>query len=147
MKKIINILAINFLLISSAFAETKEEKRAKYVLENTQNDYIQCYNFYKFGAEYIRNSNGDSDIIDGIEKSSDISLKLVYETGEIMGMTTEKMSSKVKTEMKNQLNQINNDFNKASLLLEKYGQLCKNLIEDKKQRISFWEKKAVKKFQ
>ena len=64
-----------------------------------------------------------------------------------MGMTTEKMSSKVKTEMKNQLNQINNDFNKASLLLEKYGQLCKNLIEDKKQRISFWEKKAVKKFQ
>ena len=147
MKKIIKILAINFLLVSSAFAETKEEKRAKYVLENMQNDYIQCYNFYKIGAEYIRNSKGDSDIVDGIEKSSDTSLKLVYETGEIMGMTTEEMSSKVKTEMKNQLNQINNDFNKAALLLEKYGQLCKNIIEDKKQRISFWEKKAVNKFQ
>ena len=147
MKKIIKILAINFLLVSSAFAETNEEKRAKYVLENMQNDYIQCYNFYKIGAEYIRNSKGDSDIVDGIEKSSDTSLKLVYETGEIMGMTTEEMSSKVKTEMKNQLNQINNDFNKAALLLEKYGQLCKNIIEDKKQRISFWEKKAVNKFQ
>jgi hypothetical protein len=147
MKKTLNILALSLLLVGSAFAKTKEEKRAKYVLENMQNDYIQCYNFYKIGAEYIRNSKGDSDIVDGIEKSSDTSLKLVYETGEIMGMTTEEMSSKVKTEMKNQLNQINNDFNKAALLLEKYGQLCKNIIEDKKQRISFWEKKAVNKFQ
>ena len=81
-----------------------------------------------------------------MEKSSDISLKFVHETGELMGMETKQMSSKVELEIKAQLNLIDNDFNKASILLEKYAKQCKNLIENKKQRISVWEKKATSKF-
>ena len=111
-----------------------------------QQDYITCYAFYKIGAEYVRKSKGKPSIIEGIEKSSDTSLKLVHETGEIMGITSAEMSSKVKTEMQNQLDLIDNDFNNASVLLEKYAQTCKNLIENKKERISFWEKKASNKF-
>ena len=94
---------------------------------------------------YNRKSNGNTEIIEGIEKSSDISLKLAHETGEIMGMTTEEMSSKVKSEMNKQLNLIDNNFSNASILLEKYAQTCKNLIENKKKRISFWEEQAKKK--
>ena len=61
-------------------------------------------------------------------------------------MTADKMSSKVESEIKNQLDLIDNNFNNASILLEKYAQTCKNLIENKKQRISFWEKQAANKF-
>ena len=63
-----------------------------------------------------------------------------------MEMSSDEMSKMVKSEMKKQLNQISNDFNNASILIEKYAQLCKNLTENKKQRISFWEKKAINKF-
>ena len=155
MKKFLKILALSFLISKPILAdssnefivvETKEEKRAKYVLSNMQNDYITCYSFYKIGAEYIRKSNGDSDIIKGVEKSSNTSLKLAHEMGEIVGMTNKEMSVKVESEVKNQLNQIDNDFNNSSVLLKKYAQPCKNLIESKKNRISFWEKKAVDKF-
>ena len=146
MKKILKLIILSLLLGNVAHAETKEEKRAKYVLSNMQNDYITCYSFYKIGAEYIRKSNGDSDIIKGVEKSSNTSLKLAHEMGEIMGMTNKEMSVKVESEVKNQLNQIDNDFNNSSVLLKKYAQPCKNLIESKKNRISFWEKKAVDKF-
>ena len=135
------------LISGVSLAETKEEKMAEYVLSNMQQDYISCYVFYKIGAEYIRKSNGEQKIIEGVEKSSDISLKLAHETGELMGMKTEQMSSNVELEMKNQLDLIDNDFNKASILLEKYAQQCKSVIENKKQRISFWEKKAKIKFQ
>ena len=31
-------------------------------------------------------------------------------------------------------------------LLKKYSKLCKNLIQDKKSRISYWEKEAKSKF-
>jgi len=31
-------------------------------------------------------------------------------------------------------------------ILEKYAQTCKDLIENKKQKIYFWEKKAINKF-
>jgi len=154
MKKILLLIILPLLLNASVYAEnknglvlekTKEEKRAKFVLLNMQQDYIACYSFYKIGAEYVRKSNGDTVVINGIEKSSDTSLKLVHETGEIMGMSTEEMSSNVKAEMKNQLNTIDNNFNNASVLLEKYAQKCKNLIEDKKQSISFWEEQAKEK--
>ena len=155
MKKIILLIFLVLLFNNSIYADDKnelilkqsnEEKRAKFVLINMQKDYITCYSFYKIGAEYVRKSNGDNTIIDGIEKSSDTSLKLAYETGEIMGMTADKMSSKVESEIKNQLDLIDNNFNNASILLEKYAQTCKNLIENKKQRISFWEKQAANKF-
>ena len=146
LKKFLFTLFLGFLFCNKVFAETKEELRAKYVLSNMQQDYITCYSFYKIGAEYIKKSNGELNIIEGVEKSSDTSLKFAHETGELMGMTSEEMSSKVKNEMKKQLDQIDNDFNNASILLDKYALQCKNLIENKKKRISFWENKAIDKF-
>ena len=141
MKNILKIFTLSLLLASSAFAETKEQKRAKYILLNMQQDYITCYSFYKIGAEYVKKSNGEASIIEGIEKSSDNSLRFAHETGEMMGMATDEMSGKVKSEVKNQLDLVGNDFKNAAALLEKYAQTCKNLIENKKKRISFWEKK------
>ena len=145
MRRILKIIILSLLLANVAHAETKEEKRAKYVLLNMQQDYIACYSFYKIGSEYVKKSNGDKNTIDGIEKSSDLSLKLAHDTGELMGMTIEEMSLKVESEMNKQLNLIDNNFSNASILLEKYAQNCKNLIENKKKRISFWEKKAKEK--
>ena len=136
---------MSLLFANVTHAETKEEKRAKYVLQNMQQDYISCYSFYKIGSEYVKKSNGDKSTIDGIEKSSDVSLKLAHDTGEIMGMTTEQMSLKVESKINKQLNLIDNNFSNASILLEKYSQNCKNLIENKKKRISFWEKRAKEK--
>jgi len=132
-----------------SFAEvikTQEEKRADYILTNMQQEYITCYIFYKIGAEAVRKSKGETDIVNGIEKSADNSLKFAFETGEILNMSTEVMSAKVKEEMKSQRNEMQNDYNNASVLLSKYGLMCKNLIQNKKQRIDFWEKKALNKF-
>ena len=143
MRKTLKIIILSLLLANVAYAETKEEKRAEYVLLNMQQDYITCYSFYKIGAEYVRKSNGDARVINGIEKSSDTSLKFAHETGELMGMTSEEMSSKVKNEMKKQLDQIDNDFNNASVLIEKYALVCKRLIEDKKKEFLFGKKKQI----
>tara|TARA_E500000331_G_scaffold126042_1_gene123700 strand:+ start:372 stop:818 length:447 start_codon:yes stop_codon:yes gene_type:complete len=145
-KKIITFLFLSLLICCKSYAKTNEELRAEYVLSNMQQDYITCYCFYKIGAEYIKKSDGEPNIIEGVEKSADTSLKLAHETGEIMGMATEEMSLKVKLEMKKNLDLIDNDFNNASILLKKYAQNCKKLIENKKERISFWEEKAANKF-
>jgi hypothetical protein len=156
MKKILQILFFSLFVTNISNSETDnkkiteksmEEKRAQFILLNMQQDYITCYSFYKIGAEYVKKSNGDNSIIQEIEKSANTSLKLAHETGEIMDMTTNNMSKKVKSEIKNQLKLIDNNFNNASILLEKYAKQCKKIIEDKKQRISFWEKKTKNKFQ
>ena len=37
-----------------AIEKTKEEKVAKFVLENMQKDYISCYSFYKIATESFK---------------------------------------------------------------------------------------------
>ena len=56
------------------------------------------------------------------------------------------MKEQVKSEMKSQINEIDNDYSNVSILLKKYSSLCKKLIENKKQRIDYWEKKAATQF-
>jgi len=155
MKKILSLLTLFSLISNLCFAENKNElvtteskveEEARYILENMHQDYITCYSFYKIGSEYIKKTNGDPAIIKGVEDSYDTSLKLVHETGEMISMTNHEMSSKIKSEIKNQLNLIDNNFNNSSILLKKYARVCKNLIEDKAQRIFFWEKQALEKF-
>tara|TARA_B110000438_G_scaffold279558_1_gene304081 strand:+ start:172 stop:642 length:471 start_codon:yes stop_codon:yes gene_type:complete len=126
--------------------KTKEELKAEYVLTNMQNDYTTCYVFYKIGYELVNKTNGDLDVAKGIEKSSDTALKMAYETGELMGLKTEDMSTKVNLEIKKQLEIIGKDFSNSTKLLDTYSVLCKNLIENRKERISFWEKLSVEKF-
>ena len=149
MKKIFLSSFIILIFCNLSFAEkveTKVEKRANYVLTNMQQDYTTCYIFYKIGSEAIRKSDGETDIVKGIEKTTDISLKLAYETGELLGMKAESMKARMKMEMKSQSNKIENNFANISILFKKHGAVCKNLIQDKKQRISHWEKKAEEKF-
>jgi hypothetical protein len=155
MKNLNLFILVFFIFVETSLAETSkeislektnEELRAEHVLTNMQNDYTICYVFYKIGYELVTKANGDLDIARGIEKSSDTSLKMAYETGELMGLKTEDMSTKVNEEVKKQLKIIGKDFSNSSKLLDKYSVLCKNLIENRKERISFWEKLAIEKF-
>tara|TARA_B110000263_G_C14956953_1_gene350709 strand:+ start:116 stop:589 length:474 start_codon:yes stop_codon:yes gene_type:complete len=128
------------------YAKTNEELRAEYVLTNMQQDYTICYVFYKIGEEGIKKTGKNTDIAKGIEKSADSSLKSAFETGELLEMTIEEMKKKVNSQIKIQSKEIENDYSNSSLLLNKYGNMCKNLIQNQKQRIMFWEKKALIKF-
>ena len=155
MKKLYLYLLIFFLMFSNSFAETKKKSNiiktnegliAEYVLKNMQQDYTTCYVFYKIGAQSVIKSNENSNLVEGIEASSNTSLKLAFETGELVNMTIEKMKKKVNLEIKKQLIIIKNDDSNYSILLNKYAKLCKNIIEGKKKRIAYWEKQAENKF-
>ena len=155
MKKIFISLVLIILSFQASFAENENgyisnesvvEKRANYVLTNMQQDYTTCYIFYKIGADAIRKSEGETDVVQGMEQTAETSLKFAFDTGELLGMKVEAMSARVKLEMELQGNEIEKNYANISILLEKYGKVCKNLIKNKTQRIDFWEKKAAIKF-
>jgi len=141
MKKLIYII-IFFPLILSAVEKTKEEKVAKYVLENMQKDYTSCYSFYKIAVESFKKTNAEKSIIDGLDKSADVTLKFAYDLGEVLNYKPKIMTENNKKEI-NKLSIIaKKDFNR---LAKKYGMLCKKLVENQKQRIDFWENEGNKK--
>ena len=142
MNKILLITFI-FLLQNVLFAEetAKEKKIAKYIMENIQKDYLDCYSFYKVAAVSFKKAGKEKNIIESLEKSADVSLKYNYDLGEIMGLNPEVMAEMTKDKVNNFVELANKDF---SSLAQKYGLVCKNLVENPKERTNYWEKKGSK---
>ena len=132
---ILLILPSNLLSVE----KTKEEKVAKYIIENIQKDYVDCYSFYKVSAASFKKAGKEKTIINGLEKSADITLKFNYDLGEVLGLSPETMAKITKNKVKKFTNIAKQDF---SSLAKKYGLVCKNLVENQKQRIDYWEKKG-----
>ena len=139
------LITLLLLIPSTLLAKEniKEKKIAKYVMENIQKDYLNCYSFYKVAAESLKKAGKQKEIISGLEKSADISLKYNYDLGEIMGLNPEVMSQMTKDNVDKFIQLAKKDF---SLLAKDYGMMCKNLVENPEQRTNFWEEKGKKKF-
>ena len=143
MKKILLIIFVAISFPLNANDQANEGKVAKYVMENIQKDYVNCYSFYKVAAQSFKDAGKDKSIIDSLENSADVSLKYNYDLGEIMGLNPEVMSQMTKDNVDKFIKLAKKDF---SLLAKDYGMMCKNLVENPEQRTNFWEKKGKKKF-
>ena len=142
MKKIIYILFLtSFFTSATALEKTKEEKVAKYIIENIQKDYVSCYSFYKVSAETFKKVGKEKYIIEGLEKSADITLKFNFDLGEVLALNPKTMTLTNKKKVKKFTEIAKNDF---PSLAKKYGLMCKELVENQKQRISYWEDEGNK---
>ncbi len=143
MKKLLVLIITSMPFSVLADESVKEKRIAKYVMENIQKDYVNCYSFYKVAAESFKKSGKEKKIIDSLEESADVALKYNYDLGEIMGLNPEVMSQMTKDNVDIFVELAKKDF---SLLAKNYGMMCKNLVENPEQRTNFWEAKGKKKF-
>ena len=141
MKKILLIICIIIPYSLHANENVREKKVAKYVMENIQKDYTNCYSFYKVAAESFKKTGKNKEIIKNLENSADVSLKYNFDLGEIMGLNPEVMSQMTKDKVNKFVELANKDF---SSLANKYGLMCKNLVENPEQRTNHWENKGKK---
>ncbi len=141
MKKYFIIFIVFFPFILIADESLKDKRIAKYVMENIQKDYVNCYSFYKVAAESFKKAGKNKSLIDSLEKSADVALKYNYDLGEIMGFNSEVMAQMTKDKVNDFVKLANKDF---SSLAKKYGLECKNLVENPEQRTNYWEKKGKK---
>ena len=123
----------------NADENAKEKRVAKYVMENIQKDYVNCYSFYKVAAESFKTANKEKSLVENLENSADVALKYYFDLGEIMGLNPEVMAQITKDKVNNFVKLAKNDFNS---LAKEHGLVCKNLVENPEQRTNFWEKKA-----
>ena len=137
------IIFIITMLPFTIFADetVKEKKIAKYVMENIQKDYVDCYSFYKVAAESFKKAGKEKQVIASLEESADVALKYNYDLGEIMGLNPEVMAQMTKDKVNEFVKLANKNF---SSLAKKHGMVCKNLVENPEQRTNYWEKKGKK---
>jgi len=130
MKKYIYLIISIFYLTSVlAIEKTKEEKVAKFVLENIQKDYTSCYAFYRIAEESFRKSNAKKSVIRGLVKSADTTLKFVHDLGEVLELKPQLMTEKNRIEIKSEFyKQIISEFkfNKKNVIV--IGNLASDII-------------------
>ena len=142
MRKLIYFIILFYPSILPSIEKTKEEKVAKFVLENIQKDYTTCYGFYKIASESFKKANAKKSITKGLDESADITLKFSHDLGEVLNYKPKFMADNNKKEIKRLTAIAKKDFN---LITKKYGMMCKKLVENQKQRIDYWEEKGNKK--
>ena len=141
MKKVIIFIITMLPFTTFADEAVKEKKIAKYVMENIQKDYVDCYSFYKVAAESFKKAGKEKQVIASLEESADVALKYNYDLGEIMGLNPEVMAQMTKDKVNEFVKLANKNF---SSLAKKHGMVCKNLVENPEQRTNYWEKKGKK---
>lgn len=144
MKKL--LLLIYILFIGASFAETTEEKRSNYIYNNLSLEYTECQHYYLIASEALKTNKPDPNTIKNFLQSSKLSSELAFMYGQEAGMTVEAMLARTEILVKEMLKPLNNNYANISILLNKYGEKCKSMLETPEVRNQFWINKAYEKY-
>jgi len=137
MKKLLSIIFLSFFSMSA-----NADDQQTFVFNNLQGDFTTCYSYYLLSEEGFKKSGSANDeTIAGLNKSADLSLESVFMIGQQLGMNTDTMRNRVKTSFESMKKEMGEDYKNFSVVLDKYGIFCKDLIEKTDDRVIFWEDK------
>ena len=97
-------------------------------------------------SEAVKTNDPDSDVIKNFLQSSKLSSELAFMYGQEAGMTVEAMLARTKILVNEMLKPLNNNYANISILLNKYGEKCKSMIETPEVRNQYWINKANDKY-
>ena len=146
MKKILWILVLGLLWCNASFAETIPEKRKKYYHNNLSHDFISCQAFYFYAAEAVKTNDPSSKLINNFQESAEVAGQIGFVFGSQAGLSDAALSARFKLEVKNMGNQIDNNFANISILIYQYGDFCKEIMNDSRDRENYWKEKSKIKF-
>ena len=146
MKKLLWIVVLGFMSFNISFAETIEEKRSHYIYNNLSLEYTECQHYYLIVSEAVKTNGPDSNIIINSLQSSKLSSELAFMYGQEAGMTVEAMLARTKILVNEMLKPLNNNYANISILLNKYGEKCKSMLDTPEVRNQFWINKAYEKY-
>ena len=146
MKNLLGIITLGLLMISSAYAETVEEKRSHYIYNNLSSEYMECQHYYLIASEAMKTNDPDSKIIKNAVDSSKLAGELAFMYGDEAGMTVDGMLARTKLLVDDMLKSMDNNYANISVLLIEYGEKCKSMIETPEVRNQFWINKANEKY-
>jgi hypothetical protein len=127
-------LAILFMGEQYLFAEKdfNSEEIIKEVSNNISHEYCSCSAFYFILSRGLRRSGE----LKSASKYEEISLSAAMfaieasQEGRTQEMAEKVTKARLSLEMKSMMNEINNDYSNASILLDKYLLHCKEIMED-----------------
>ena len=139
------ILASVFLFIahmSVVSAQSKSDKAMAWINSNLIDEHASCYVFYMISEEGINRDNTKPKI--NQKKLTDSLINKMMILAENSSIKQETILAKIELSMKDLKNEMGNDFKNYSIILNKYGEFCKFLVERPEVRMKYWTDRAIK---
>ncbi len=132
MKIIYLFLLATVAVMGQAKSEGLED--IQYKVHNLIEEHIACYTYYKITEENLRRPENstprDIQLADNYEIGADGFLERAYLLANILNMKEETILAKVEMHVKDQMNEIDNDYINFSILLNKYAEDCQYLYDN-----------------
>lgn len=135
MNRVFTIMLVVFF--SSNISADKDKD--KYILQNLNEDFIACGSYWNVMSLGAQRANDQKKAEQFLNVSSKY-FKEAFEIAKLIGMSEQAVKSAAKLHIKDIGSDMSNDFSNVSIIIEKYGRFCKNLLENPDQRIEYWEK-------
>lgn len=139
-------LQLFFLLFFSfnanLFAQSASDKAMAWINSNLIDEHATCYVFYMTSEEGLNRDPTKPKITNKKLTDSLISRMLIL--AENSSIKQETILAKIELSMKKIKNEMGNDFKNYSIILNKYGEFCQNLVERPEVRMKYWTDRAIK---
>ena len=142
MKKLLAIIVLGLLWSISV----KSDDMSDYIFTNLQQDYSDCYAYFKISEEGVKRSKSNikDNAVSKLTEAAERSLLGAVKTGEFINMKPEAMKARIQLAVKDMSNQMGEDYANISILIVKYADTCNDIVNDPKNRTEYWRSKFKK---
>ena len=140
--KLLKLFTIYLFLSTNLFAQSASDKAMAWINSNLIDEHANCYVFYKISEEGLNRDTTKAKVNYASITDSLINKMLIL--GQHSSIKEETILAKIELGMKDLKNQMGGDFKNYSIILNKYGQFCKDLVEKPENRMKHWADRAIK---
>jgi hypothetical protein len=145
------VLSIGILFLSDQYLVAEKEFSSdeiiKEVSNNISEEYVTCSAFYFYSSEGLRRSGDIKTALKYEEyrnKAANFAL-IAAKKGRTQEIAEKVTLARLDLEMKSMLNEIDSDISNISILMNKYLDHCKEIMEDPNKIMEEWTEKILKK--
>ncbi len=140
--KLLKLFTIYLFLSTNLFAQSTSDKARAWINSNLIDEHANCYVFYKISEEGLNRDTTKPKV--NYANITDSLINKMSILGKQSSIKQETILAKIELSMKDLKNQMNGDFKNYSIILNKYGQFCKDLVEKPENRMKHWADRAIK---
>lgn len=140
--KILKFFTIYLFLSTNLFAQSATNQALAWINSNLIDEHATCYVFYQTSEEGLNRDTTKPKV--NYKNITDSLISKMLLLAKQSSIKEETITAKIQLSMKDFGKQMGGDFKNYSIVLNKYGQFCKDLVEKPENRMKHWADKAIK---
>ena len=140
--RLIFLLSGILFLASDAGAQYSTDKKIAWVNSNLIDDHAVCYVFYQTSEEGLNRDTTKPKV--DYKNLTDAIINKMFILAKNSSIKEEAILAKIELTMSDFKKQMGGDFKNYAIVINKYGQFCKDLIVNPESRMRYWVDRAIK---